>query len=100
MSVEQLMSNNESFLHHYQPIFDLKEGTIKGYEGLLRHKKLESTEFLFKRAKSRKRLYKLDSRSIYKAILTYQTAGFTKKEGSLFLNVFPSTLLNHKFPSF
>lgn len=88
------------FFHHYQPIYNLKEDRITGYEVLLRSTDFSNPETVFFTAQQEKRLYELDSRSIHKAILTYQTAGFSKKEGHLFINIFPSTLLNNKFPSF
>ncbi|MEQ6378789.1 EAL domain-containing protein, partial [Bacillaceae bacterium S4-13-56] len=92
--------DHEDFFHHFQPIYDLKEGYIVGYEVLLRSKKFANPELAFNSAIKEKKLYELDSRSIHKALKTYHSAGFTRKEGILFVNVFPSTLLNPKFPSF
>jgi EAL domain-containing protein (putative c-di-GMP-specific phosphodiesterase class I) len=99
MSFENFI-RQEQFFHHYQPIYDLKEERIAGYEVLLRTTVYPNHESTFSLAKKRNRLYELDSRSIHKAIQTYQSAGFTEKEGKLFLNVFPSTLLNKNFLSF
>lgn len=88
---------NELFSHHYQPIVDIQTWKRIGFEGLLRTSHFDTIEDAFKLAKTEKQLYELDSRSIHKAALTYHSAGFTKKDGYLFLNVFPSTLTNTNF---
>ncbi|GGE56572.1 hypothetical protein GCM10011391_39340 [Pullulanibacillus camelliae] len=90
----------ERFFHHYQPIYNLSDHGIEGYEVLFRTEKYTNPEEFFDWAKRKKQLYELDSRSIHKAVLTYQSAGFTEKDGNLFINVFPSTLLHPQFPSF
>ncbi|MBO1515067.1 EAL domain-containing protein [Metabacillus bambusae] len=99
MSIEELIKNNDYF-HNYQPIYNISNWKIAGYEGLLRTKKFPNPEFAFLTAKKEKQLYELDSRSIHKAVITYNAAGFTKTDGYLFLNVFPSTILHANFPLF
>lgn len=91
---------NEQFSHCFQPIIDIQTWTRLGFEGLLRTSHFENIEDTFKLAKIEKQLYELDSRSIHKAALTYHSAGFSKKDGYLFLNVFPSTLTNTNFLPF
>lgn len=91
---------NERFFHHYQPIYQINDYKIMGYEGLLRSNEYSNPEVVFDLARKEKQLYELDSRSIHKAALTYSSAGYSIKEGKLFLNVLPSTILNPSFPSF
>lgn len=90
----------EKFYHFFQPIYNLDGWNKLGYEVLLRSTVYPNPELTFEEAKKEKQLYELDSRSIHKAVLTYQSAGLTKKVGKLFLNILPSTILNPNFPSF
>ena len=90
----------EEFFHLYQPIYNLNDWTIIGNEGLIRSKKYHSPEETFNLAKTIKRLYELDIRSLLKAILTYQNEGFSRIDGKLFLNVFPSTIQRSSFQTF
>ncbi|HET7627922.1 MAG TPA: EAL domain-containing protein [Bacillales bacterium] len=99
MAIEQVIERSD-FHHVFQPIYQLGEGKIEGYEGLLRTKHYSNPEQAFAQAEQAKKLYELDSRSIHKAVLTYQQAGFSENEGRLFLNVLPSTIRNDAFPSF
>jgi EAL domain-containing protein (putative c-di-GMP-specific phosphodiesterase class I) len=90
----------EQFYHYFQPIYHLSNWTKLGYEVLLRSNLYSNPEYTFLEAKKEKQLYELDSRSIHKAILTYHKAGLRKKDGNLFLNILPSTILNQNFSSF
>ncbi|MEH7236739.1 EAL domain-containing protein [Bacillus sp. JJ1562] len=92
--------HNELFTHFFQPIIDIQTWTRLGYEGLLRTSHTANPEETFKLAKTEKQLYELDSRSIHKAAFTFHSAGFSKKDGHLFLNVFPSTITNTNFLPF
>jgi EAL domain-containing protein (putative c-di-GMP-specific phosphodiesterase class I) len=87
------------FYHCFQPIYSLPSGNKKGIEALLRTKK-GTTNTIFEQAKQTNRLYELDTQSIHKAIWNCYAADHAMKEGLLFLNIFPSTLLNPNFPSF
>lgn len=91
--------NNEEFDHNFQPIYNLNDWVVIGYEVFIRSNLFSSPEKTFELARQRKRLYELDSRSIHKAIVTFKQAG-SKKHQRLFINVFPSTLINEKFQSF
>lgn len=71
-----------------------------GYEVLLRSEVYSNPEQAFQAARKRKQLYELDSRSIHKAVRTYQSTGNSQNESQLFLNILPSTILNPMFPSF
>ncbi|OLO38169.1 hypothetical protein BTR23_11750 [Alkalihalophilus pseudofirmus] len=92
--------SEENFYHHFQPIYDLNNWRILGFEVLLRSKLFPNPEATFIEARKEKKLYELDSGSIHKAISTYRSAGLTKSKGKLFLNIFPSTLLHPNFPTF
>lgn len=99
LSIESLIKK-EDFHHHFQPIYNIKNGSIIGYEGLFRSNHHSNPEETFLKAKKEKQLFALDSRSIRKAFFTYLKEGFSKKDGSLFLNILPSTILHPNFPSF
>ncbi|MFV2051121.1 EAL domain-containing protein, partial [Metabacillus sp. YM-086] len=99
MSIEDFI-NEEKFFHHFQPIYYLKTGNILGYEVLLRSNMYSNPEYVIQEAIKEKKLYELDSGSIHKAISTYNSAGLSKKDGKLFLNILPSTILNSNFPYF
>ena len=90
----------ENFIHHYQPIYNIQNNTIIGYEGLFRSEEYPNPEQAFLEAKERNSLYELDSRSLQNAIRMYQAAGYSKNNGLLFLNIIPSTLENRGFFSF
>lgn len=96
MSVESFVKD-EQFYHFFQPILDLHTRRELGYEVLLRSKVYSNPEVAFQAAKKEKLLYELDTRSIYKAIATYHSADFVRKEETLFINIFPSTILNPNF---
>lgn len=91
--------DSKHFHHCFQPIYSLSNGNKKGIEALLRTSK-GTPNTIFGQAKQTNRLYELDTQSIHKAIWNCSVAGNAMKEGLLFLNVFPSTLLNPNFPSF
>ena len=99
MSIESLI-NEGNFYHHFQPIYNIKDCSIIGYEGLFRSEHHSNPEITFTEAKKEKQLFALDTGSIQKAFQTYQNEGFSKKDGSLFLNILPSTLLHKDFSSF
>lgn len=83
----------EKIYHYFQPIYGLKNLKRWGYEALLR----PNPENFFREAKKAKQLFELDSRSIYKALATYQSAGLSRKDGNLFLNILPSTVSHPNF---
>jgi EAL domain-containing protein (putative c-di-GMP-specific phosphodiesterase class I) len=95
LSVQDLKNNQ--FFHHYQPIYDIQKWEIIGYEGLFRTENPSSPEIMFDCAKRKKELYELDSRSVHKALITYINAGYLLRYENLFLNVYPSTLINPLF---
>jgi EAL domain-containing protein (putative c-di-GMP-specific phosphodiesterase class I) len=91
---------HDEFFHHYQPIYDIQDWKVVGYEGLFRTRALSTPEITFNIAKKNKKLYELDSRSIHKASQTFLKAGYFNRYRNLFINVFPSTIINPKFRTF
>lgn len=91
---------NKDFFHHYQPIVNIWNNKVIGYESLFRTKNNRNPEEIFNSAKKEGKLYELDSRSIHKASTTFKEAGYIKDRTNLFLNVFPSTINNKNFISF
>lgn len=85
-----------SITHWYQPIFQLKNNSVIGYEALLRDtSKLQvSPVDIFKNAEIFGCRNILDLISIKTVLETYEN-----KTNLLFLNIFPSTLLNRDFLS-
>ncbi|MFS0555961.1 EAL domain-containing protein [Brevibacillus sp. 179-C9.3 HS] len=95
------LSLKESLYPVFQPLVQLATGQFFGYEALLRSSTHQTPELLFRAARTEERLYELDILSMKKAIRTY----FTKSTAIdsvplLFINVFPSTLLNPAFIAF
>jgi EAL domain-containing protein (putative c-di-GMP-specific phosphodiesterase class I) len=85
----------------FQPLVHLATGQFFGYEALLRSSTHHSPDFLFRKARSEGQLYELDTLSMKKAIESYFTSvTFHDYVPLLFINVFPSTLLNPAFLSF
>ncbi|MDC3415982.1 EAL domain-containing protein [Aquibacillus salsiterrae] len=100
MSISGLIGQ-EDFFHYFQPIYVLETNQPLGFEALFRTSHYSNPEFIFNTARKLNRLYELDSRSIHKAVSAYQRAGFLKEEQqNLFVNIFPSTILNPRFSSF
>lgn len=84
--------------HWYQPIFRLETGDILGYEALLRNNK-PSLKFepmdIFEQAERKDCRTALDCQLLFKAMDSMKAASHNK----LFLNIFPSTLLEPWFLS-
>lgn len=96
MVLEEIMADG-NFFHHYQPIYDIQNNDIIGYEGLFRTKNHANPEDIFLTAKKNRQLFELDSRSVHQAFLTYINAGNSLRTKNLFLNVFPTTVTNPLF---
>ncbi|NQF13149.1 EAL domain-containing protein [Brevibacillus sp. HB1.3] len=85
----------------FQPLVHLTTGQFFGYEALLRSATHRTPEALFRKARAEGYLYELDTLSMKKAIESYSTrVTFLDHAPLLFVNVFPSTLLNPAFLSF
>lgn len=90
----------EIFFHHYQPIVNLKTQDIEGYEALFRSHKFINPERAYHFAIRKKKLFELDAHSIQKAVCTFLRDGPIDTNKKLFINVYPSTLLNPNFAPF
>ncbi|EWG11546.1 EAL domain-containing protein [Cytobacillus firmus] len=87
--------------HIYQPMWNLNNWSIFGYEALLRFTEQSAgrdIESAFYLARRENRLYELDSMAIESAISNFPLASLTHE--LLFINIFPSTLLDYRFPGF
>jgi EAL domain-containing protein (putative c-di-GMP-specific phosphodiesterase class I) len=82
--------------HFYQPIFHLYEVKPLGFEALIRTT-LSPIEYFGLAIKS-DRLYKADTASFSKALLSFNFSEL--RENKIFLNVFPSTLSHYNFIPF
>ncbi|WAH36795.1 EAL domain-containing protein [Alicyclobacillus dauci] len=93
----QYVIKNKLVQHFYQPLFEMKNRGIFGYEALTRCKFLQDPEKLFKLASRANSLYQLDTASIQTALLAFGSSEHAEHSSRLFLNIFPSTLLNPSF---
>lgn len=96
MNIFELLMKDNLF-HFYQPIYNLRNDKLFGYEALLRSDNLENPAKLFKDAMKSNILYHLDTTSLDKALTHYHKQDQQEK---LFLNIFISTLLNPTFVRF
>jgi EAL domain-containing protein (putative c-di-GMP-specific phosphodiesterase class I) len=86
-----------NFVHLYQPICQIETGEILGYEALVRNKSLNELSPLdiFKQAEQEGKRAYLDSHLLFQAV---NSVSYVCNH-TLFLNVFPSTLLEKWFLS-
>lgn len=86
-------------IHHvYQPLWNLEQWKAFGYEAFIRTNTKLNPEELFQLARQQNQLFELDTLSIKKSISTFPA--YLVEETYLFINIFPSTLLNDRFPQF
>ncbi|MEC5422901.1 EAL domain-containing protein [Virgibacillus sp. C22-A2] len=98
MGTEQDIYIHELDFHHViQPIFDLSKNNIYGYEVLLRSQEIQNPEILFNYAKEKNQLFELDMRSILSACENFNKNSSLLSGLYIFINVFPSTLINPDF---
>lgn len=84
-------------IHHvFQPVICSQTKKTIGYEALLRHARTSNPVALFQTAREQGWHSKLDMLSIEKVIETFR---FHHVE-TLFINIFPTTLLTQDFPTF
>ncbi|SEO24942.1 EAL domain, c-di-GMP-specific phosphodiesterase class I (or its enzymatically inactive variant) [Amphibacillus marinus] len=91
--------NETSFSHHFQPIIYLPRQQYIGYEALYRSSAYPNPECAFAAAKQVHRLFDLDTASMQKAIQVFAAAQHVKDQ-RLFINAYPSTLLDDRFLTF
>lgn len=95
--VEDSFINDLEIYHDIQPIINLNNNKVIGYEFLLRSKNVKSPEALFSYAMEKNKLYDLDIKSIFKVIGSIQNQSAKLENILLFINVFPSTLTEVNF---
>ncbi|WP_409252026.1 EAL domain-containing protein [Bacillus sp. SCS-153A] len=83
------------FHHEFQPLWDLQNWKIYGYEGFFRSEG-RNPEEIFSQARKLNYLFELDTSSIQKAIINFP---FWESH-HLFLNIYPSTLLHKDWRGF
>jgi EAL domain-containing protein (putative c-di-GMP-specific phosphodiesterase class I) len=86
---------NQNFFHLFQPIKNLRNDHLFGMEALFRTEKGDP-EQIFRQARNENLLFDLDSLSIIKSIETYKSSHHSRKDCFLFVNIFPSTLMNER----
>ncbi|MFS0553027.1 EAL domain-containing protein [Brevibacillus sp. 179-C9.3 HS] len=94
------MFKKKEYYHAFQPICQLPEKSRIGYEVLLRSKAGIHPEALFSIAKENKKLPELDIHSLQHALSTFFHSSNEHKNELLFVNIFPSTIIEDTFPSF
>lgn len=94
MSIKNVLLKEDHIYHVYQPIFNIKNDTVLGYEAFIRSEKFTNPEHLFSMAKQHEILFEVDILSIKKAIKSYC---MVEEETLLFLNVYPSTIIREEF---
>lgn len=99
MNVKSLLENKK-MIHAYQPMWNLNDWTIFGYEALLRIPSQWdiSIEKTFIHAREQGILYEFDTASIIGAITNFPL--YFLKHEFIFINIFPSTLLHPNFERF
>lgn len=96
---DMFLNIDNNIKHVYQPIYELSDFTILGYEAFIRPNDYkDNIENVFIEAKKQNYLYELDTISIKNAVFTFFEKEFTNTK--LFINVFPSTLINPSFIPF
>jgi EAL domain-containing protein (putative c-di-GMP-specific phosphodiesterase class I) len=94
--MENLNVNQINLHHVIQPIMNLCNNRVYGYEFLLRAHEYTNPELLFSLANKQDKLVQLDKKSIFHILDTVKEKNM---EGyNLFINIFPSTLLDPQFP--
>jgi len=85
-----------NLFHVIQPIMNVKQNVVMGYEFLLRSLQCQNPELLFRHAHQQNQLIDLDMKSIFQI---FDTIGrHHPLEGiTYFINIYPSTLMNVHF---
>ncbi|MFC0015619.1 MULTISPECIES: EAL domain-containing protein [Allobacillus] len=88
-----------NIFHVFQPIINLSNDEIIGFEALIRSEEIPNPEVLFQKAKNEGLLYELDMLSIRMACETFKKDCLQEEcnTSTLFINIFPSTLCHQNF---
>jgi EAL domain-containing protein (putative c-di-GMP-specific phosphodiesterase class I) len=81
--------------HAYQPVVDLSNFVVYGYEAFLRVG--TNPEDIFKQAIHNRQLFELDTLSILHSVSTFSKLATFKSDHTLFVNIFPSIFLHPNF---
>lgn len=86
--------------HIYQPMWNMDGWEVFGYEALMRIKDCSNVEIdgVFSKARAQGSLYELDSISVESAVRHFPVRLLNKE--LLFINIFPSTILDERFEPF
>ncbi|WP_404407773.1 EAL domain-containing protein [Jeotgalibacillus malaysiensis] len=87
--------SEKKFHHVLQPLFCMEDWKQVGFEALLRFHSVDNSKMLFKSAIEHNLLYELDTCSIYNILNTDWI-----RNNRLFVNVYPSTIMNPLFIGF
>lgn len=98
---ELTVLKDKNYYHVYQPIWNIKKWEIIGYESLFRiaNDQEMSIETFFEEAREENHLFELDTFLINNTIENFQSLSPRRKR-PLFVNIFPSTILNKGFNMF
>ncbi|MEJ8544440.1 EAL domain-containing protein [Brevibacillus borstelensis] len=92
---------NRRFYHVFQPICHLPEKKVIGYEALIRSVSPIGPEALFQKAMEQNKLFELDTLSISQALAVFFTPNQGQEKNELlFVNIYPSTIVEDQFPAF
>lgn len=86
------------FFHEYQPLCSTETEEIFAYEALIRTNPVINPVLIFQYGREQGQLYGFDTASISNAIMEYPESFY--QDYHLFINIFPSTLVNPDFPVF
>lgn len=89
MSIDELADNPKQILFAYQPIFKAGDGSLFGYEALMRPGKYPPMEFI-EEMQRQDRLQLVEEITVFYGIRHFLE---TNLEGMLFLNTFPSVCM-------
>ncbi|MFD2371275.1 EAL domain-containing protein [Brevibacillus sp. GCM10020057] len=98
-SIAKLFEEKQ-YYHAFQPICRLPEKTRIGYEALLRSSANVNPEALFRQAQEKGELTILDIHSLHNALLAFFSSPDRPASELLFVNIFPSTIVEAAFPTF
>ncbi|MFD2044948.1 EAL domain-containing protein [Ornithinibacillus salinisoli] len=96
LSENVTLCSDKKFYHAVQPIIKTSTNDVFGYEALLRSKDLLSPESIFQYYKEKNLLFNLDMSSIIEACSKLKDIP-KWEDAYLFLNIYPSTLINPAF---
>jgi EAL domain-containing protein (putative c-di-GMP-specific phosphodiesterase class I) len=98
--MKEWVIEGQTFEHVYQPLWNLENWSIFGYESLIRvaNRDVQNVQHLFQKAREEGCLYEFDTASIKNAISHFPFSNINKK--LLFLNIYPSTILHDRFKCF